>query len=230
MNPIGFRARARIETDERQLPVVIGRAIWDNCPILLAIDAAMIAACVPALLLTGAGGLVGAPLLLALMFGPVWMAALTASEALLDGEGVGMRQFAGMIGAGWRSGLRIALPPAAIATVLLGTLALAGGAGRTWMLAPAAIDALVLSGAGAAALGAGWLAARGSAVDRALWRRGALLAGSAPLAICGLAALAVLIGMTAQVTGPLAIGFLAAPFAVTVAATFRHVATVRPDA
>lgn len=218
-------ARARRDDPDRPLAVTIGLAIWENSPILLTIDIAMAIACLPALVVGGTGGLVVAPILLAVFAGPVWIAALMASEAVLDGEVVGIRRFAGMIRAGLRPGLRIAVAPGAIATVLLGTLALAGEDGRRWMIAPAIVDGLVLSGAIIVALGTSWLAARGEAVDRLLWRKGAIVAGSSLQAIGGLVAVAVLIGISAQLIGPLMVVILSAPFAVFACATLRWVAT-----
>jgi hypothetical protein len=226
MKTPAFRSPMRVRPDhsERPLAVTIGLAIWENSPILLAIDIAFAIACLPALLVVGSGGLVVAPLLLAVLGGPVWIAALRASEAMLDGEIVGPRRFVGMIGAEFRPGLRIAVIPGAIATVLLGTLSLAGSDDRRWMIAPAILDGLVLSGVLVMALGASWFAARGEPVSRSLWRTGAILAGSSPQVIGGIIAVAVLIGISAQLIGPLMIVTLSAPFAVFVCAAFRSVA------
>jgi hypothetical protein len=226
MKTPAFRAPARPRNDdsERPLAVTIGLAIWENSPILLAIDIAFAIACLPALLVAGSGGLVVAPILLAVLGGPVWIAALKVSEAILDGEIVGTRRLVSMINSGIRPGLKIAIIPGVIATVLLGTLALAGSGDRRWMIAPAILDGLVLSGVVVVALGAGWFAARGEPINRSLWRNGAMLAGSSPQAIGGIIAVAVLIGISAQLIGPLMIVTLAAPFAVFVCATFRWVA------
>jgi hypothetical protein len=206
--------------------MVIGRTIWENTPILIVIDLAIAIAALPALLVAGFGGLIVAPLLAALL-GPVGIATLATANALLDGEAVGIARFAGLIRRSASPGIRLALIPGGIASPLIGTLTLAGNEQRRWMLAPAIVDGLVLSGLLIAGVGAAWLVSRGAVVDRSLLRRGALIAGSAPQAIGALVAVAVLIALSVQVIGPLMAIVLAAPFGVFVSATMRWVADNR---
>lgn len=213
---------------EQPLALVVGRAIWDNLPHLLVIDLLFALAAMPALLVAASGGVIVAPLLLAAGIGPIWLAALAAGEAMLDGEIVNPRRFLGFVrGLGTR-GVAMALIPGGIVTLLLGTLQLAGdGDTRRWMLAPVVVDGLAFSLAIIVGLGAGWLAARGNAFERALLRRGALLAGSAPRVIGGMIAALVLIAVSVQLIGPLMAIILAAPFALFVCACFRWVVATR---
>lgn len=213
---------------EQPLALVAGRAIWDNLPHLLVIDLLFALAAMPALLIAAAGGVLAAPLLLAMGIGPIWLAALAAGEAMLDGEIVSPRRFLAFVRGLGARGIAMALIPGGIATVLLGTLQLAGeGETRRWMLAPVVVDGLALSLVAIVGLGAGWLAARGSAIDRGLLRRGALLAGSAPQAIGGMIAMLVLVAVSVQLIGPLMAIILAAPFALFVCACFRWVVATR---
>jgi hypothetical protein len=213
---------------EQPLALIVGRAIWENLPNLLVIDLCFALAVMPALLVSAAGGLLAAPLLLAVGVGPVWLAALAAGEAILDGEIVSARRMFGMLRVHAKRGVALALIPSAIVTILLGTLQLAGnGEQRRWMLAPLAVDALALSLVVIVGLGAGWLAARGNALNRDLMRRGALLAGSAPQVIGGMIAVLVLIAVSVQLIGPLMAIILAAPFALFACACFRWVVATR---
>jgi hypothetical protein len=221
-------SKALTQRDEPQsLPLVIGRTIWENSPILIVIDLTIAIATLPALLVAGFGGLIVAPLLLAITAGPVGLATLAAANALLDGEAVSIGRFAGFVRGSVASGLRLALIPGGVASILIGTLTLAGDEQRRWMLAPAIVDGLTLSGLLIAGIGAAWLASRGENVNRALLRRGALIAGSAPQAIGGIVAVAVLIALSVQPIGPLMAIVLAAPFGVFVSATMRWVADDR---
>lgn len=214
--------------DERQsLPLIIGRTIWENSSILIVIDLALAVVALPALLAAGFGALAVAPLLLAVMAGPVGLATLVAANALLDGEAVSIVRFVNLVRRSARPGLRLAIVPGGVASVLIGTLTLAGNAQHRWMLVPAIVDGLVLSGLLIAGIGTAWLASRGATVDPALLRRGALLAGSAPQAIGGIVAVAVLIGLSVQLIGPLMAIVLAAPFGVFVSATMRWIVEYR---
>jgi hypothetical protein len=215
-------AKATIPQEASQaLPLVIGRTIWENSPILLVIDLALAIAALPVVFVAGFGGLIVAPLLLAVTVGPVGLAALAAANALLDGEAVSIGRFAGFVRGSVAPGSRLAMIPGGIASLLIGTLTLAGDEHRRWMLAPVIVDGLVLSGLLISGIGAAWLAAQGAAVDRNLLRRGALIAGSAPQAIGAVVAAAVLIAISVQVIGPLIAIVLAAPFSVFVSATMR---------
>lgn len=219
--------------EQQSLPIVVARTIWENIPVLIAIDLLIAIAVFPALLAAGFGGVVVAPLLLAVTAGPVSVATLSAANALLDGEVIGIGRLAGLVRESARPGLKLAALPGAIASLLLATLTLAGAEQHRWMLAPAIIDGLVLSGLLIAGIGTAWLASCGRKIDRALWRCGAVLAGSAPQAIGGIGAVAVLVGLAIQLIGPLTAIVLAAPFGIFVSATMRWVAEshrIHPDA
>jgi hypothetical protein len=209
--------------EQQSLPVVIGRTIWENSPILIAIDIVIAIASLPALLVAGLGGVVVAPLLLAVTAGPVTVATLAAANAMLEGEAVSIGRFAALLRKSARTGCVLALVPGVVASLMIGTLTLAGDEQYRWMLAPAIIDGIVLSGMLITGVGAIWLVSRGAALDRALLRHAAILAGSAPQAIGGIIAMAVLIGLSVHVIGPLMAIVLAGPFGVFVSATMRWI-------
>jgi hypothetical protein len=216
--------KALTAQEERQsLPIIVARTIWENSPILITIDLAIMLAALPALLAAGFGGLLLAPMLLAVFAGPPGIATLAAANAMLDGEVVNVGRFAGLVRTSARSGITLAVLPGAVASLLIGTLTLAGDERHRWMLAPAVVDGLVLSGLLIVGVGAAWLASRDATVNQALFRRGAILAGSAPQAIGGIIAVAVLIGLSVQVIGPLMAIVLAAPFGVFISATMRWI-------
>jgi hypothetical protein len=204
------------------LAVTLARTIWDNLPLLLVIDAALAFAAFPALLAGGFGALYLAPLLAALMMGPLWIGAISVSRRLLDGDGVTVRHFARAVRElGWL-GVRVAIVPGGLMTLLLATLELSGrNAGQGWMLLPAAMDGLLALGAIVLFFPASLLAASERDTGRTLWKRAALLAGLSPMATLGLIAGLATVWIIAQFAGPLAIVLLAAPIALFSVAVFR---------
>ena len=85
-------ANAEPQADQ-WLAITIARAIWDNVPLLLVIDAALAMAAFPVLLAAGFGAIYVAPLLAALLMAPIWLAAIHVASKLLDGDGVSTGAF-----------------------------------------------------------------------------------------------------------------------------------------
>ncbi len=86
------QANAEPQADQ-WLAITLARAIWDNVPLLLVIDAALAMAAFPVLLAAGFGAIYVAPLLAALLMGPIWLAAIHVASKLLDGDGVSTGAF-----------------------------------------------------------------------------------------------------------------------------------------
>lgn len=222
--------RTRSRSDRRDpepradqfLAVTLARTIWDNLPLLLVIDAALAAAAFPALLAGGFGALWLAPLLAAMLMGPLWLGAIAVSRKLLDGDGATTRTFIQAVRElGWL-GVRLAIVPGGLLTLLLATLELYGrNEGQGWMLLPAAVDGLVALAVVVLFFPASLLSVAERESGKEIWKRAALLAGLSPMATLGLLAGLATVWIVAQFIGPLAIVLLAGPVALFTVAVFR---------
>ena len=161
-------------------------------------------------------------MLAALLMGPLWISAIAVSRKLLDGDGVTTRTFIQTVREhGWL-GVRLAIVPGGLLTLLLATLELYGrNEGQGWMLLPVAVDGLLALAAIVLFFPASLLAAADGDAGKELWKRAALLAGLSPMATLGLLAGLATVWIIAQVVGPLAIVLLAGPVALFTVAVFR---------
>jgi len=219
--PVSNRREPDPQVDQ-WLAITVARAIWDNLPLLLVIDAALAFAAFPAMLAAGFGAIYLAPVLAALLMGPIWLAAMQVASKLLDGDGVSTRMFLRAIRDLGGAGLKVAIVPGALMSLMLATLELYGrNEGQRWMLVPVAIDGMLAMTALVLFFPASLLAASSNLSGRRLWRQAALLAGVSPMATLGMLAGLATVWIVTQMVGPLAIVLLAAPVALFTAAVFR---------
>ena len=215
------RADDKSQADQ-WLAITLARTIWDNVPLLLVIDAALAMAAFPVLLAAGFGAIYLAPLLAALLLGPVWLAAMHVAGKLLDGDGVSTGAFFRAIREFGAAGVRVAIVPGALMSLMLATLDLYGrNEGQSWMLVPIAVDGMLAMTSLVLFFPASLLAASNGLSGRKLWRRAALLAGVSPMATLGMIAGLATVWIVAQFAGPLAIVLLAAPVVLFTVAVFR---------
>lgn len=199
----------------------LGGVLWESLPLLLTIDLLLVLALLPALIALVAGVSVLAPLL-AVIAGPIWLAATAAGDRLLAGEAVTIRRYLTFVQSRARQGVFLALVPAVALSLLMATVSIAGGhSDQRWLVVP-----LVLNGCLAmlALLAGSWvfpLAALTPLRRRAIWRLAVVATGSAPVATLGTVALAVLVWVGWRVIGPLLPVVLAAPFALYLAGLGR---------
>ena len=215
------RAEADPQADQR-LAVTLARTIWDNVPLLLVIDAALAMAAFPVLLAAGFGAVYFAPLLAALLLGPIWLAAMHVAGKLLDGDGVSIGAFFRAIREYGTAGIHVAIVPGVLMSVMLATLDLFGrNEGQNWMLLPVAVDGMLAMTAIVLFFPASLLTVSNGLSGRNLWRQAAFLAGVSPMATLGMIAGLATVWIVTQFVGPLAIVLLAAPVSLFTVAVFR---------
>lgn len=204
--------------------VLLGRLIWTELPMLAAINLGfclgasivlMIAMAIPPL----------APLAAAVLLGPLWAGAIASALRIADGDAGGIAVLMADTCRHARTGLRLALPPAFVATVLLGTASLFAAAGRpAWMFAPIALDLVVVS---VLALGSIWVVPIGVSAPfrgRRRWIEAFATGGRHPAATLGIAAIGVLATLSAVRIGPFGALILPGPICLLIAATYRSIA------
>lgn len=203
----------------------VGLVLWRELPLVLTLG----------LLATLAGGLTAivavafsplAPLAAAVTIGPIWMAMVAVAADLLDGRAVNVRQLAATLRRWAPTGIATAMVPAAVATLLLGSLGvLSAHPEQRWLLAPVALDATVLAVLALGAFGVFPLALVDRRSTRRRWITALGLAGRDLVTTLGLAALVVLLALSTQLVGPLVVALMAGPLAVLSTATTRHAVT-----
>lgn len=196
--------------------------LWEGLPLLAALDLLLVLAGSVAafsLLTLGAAG----PLLAAILLGPVWIGGTAACGRLLAGETPGARALLGEIRRHGRAGIALALPFGVVASLLLGTLAIGAGAeGPDWLLAPVAVDALVLVLLATGGTMVFTLAVETDLGGRARWLVALGLAGRNPMPCGGVLAAAVLLAISAANWGPFLASLLAGPGCLLTTAVARR--------
>lgn len=202
----------------------IGRLVWSELPVLAAIDLLItLGVAVVAVVAMTVAAI--APLVAAVLIGPIWLGGTAVCTRLLDGENVLLLDVPVTVGRWARRGIPIALVPGVVATLLIGSLTIrsAGEGTRSWLLLPIALDVLVLCVVAFGCLTVFPLAvlSRLSARDR--WWFALVLAGRQPLISAGVLAILVLLLVSSRMVGPLLLLAAAGPFCLFVTATARNV-------
>jgi hypothetical protein len=202
--------------------VRIGRLIWSELPLLVGINLAMtLAGTVVAVTLVTIAPL--GPIVAALLLGPIWLGSTAICLRLDNRESPGWRDLIREIIARAGTGIRLALVPAVVASMLIGSIALmTADDGRRWMLAPIAADALVLIILLFGCLTVFPLAIVGDLGGRDRWLLSISLAGRHLVVSVGIVALAVLIALSLRVVGPFLAIILAGPYCLLVSVTARQ--------
>lgn len=214
------RSGGRRRTETLDL-VRVGRLVWSELPLLATINL-LVALAATVALATALTAVVLAPLVAALLFGPVVIAAVAACDRLLGGEAVGIRDLVREIRRRARTGVALALVPATVVTLLLGSLALpTTAADRRWVLVPIAIDAAVLIVLAFGCLTVFPLAVATELRGRARWFAAIGLAGQNLTASLGLVAIPILLALSVTVVGPFLALIAAAPFCLLTTAATR---------
>jgi hypothetical protein len=207
-----------------EVPVLLGRAVWANLPLLLAIDLLVVLASLPALVTFAAGWAVFVPLVAGVLLGPVWAAAMSVAGAMVREDDVSFRQVGVALQRHGLVGLRIGLVVGAVAAVSVGTLTLwDANPDRVWLLVPLVVDGSVLALVAVASLSAFTLA-EGGLRGWDLWLGSLQLAARRPFLTAGTIAVAVLAAFAVSWL-PLVALVLPGPFAVYLAACAYSPAT-----
>jgi uncharacterized membrane protein YesL len=202
-----------------RLPVWVGKTIWSNLPLLLAMDAVIFIGAVPAVALFFGGGFLLAPLVGALTLGPLWAGTVASTDRMIRDEAVSLRTFAKKVRSHAARGVRVSLIPAIVITAILGTLAiLETRPDARWLFIPLFVDASVLILVLLAGFSAFSLVTTGGLKGWTLWRTSFQVVAANPMTTLGTMALLVLLGLlVSRVPGLLLL--LPAPFAVHLSAS-----------
>src|ERR1700738_2993677 len=109
------RSAALAESPAVASPPAIAVLIWRNLPVLVAIDALILLAVLPAAGLAVSGHVAAAPLAAALFAGPLWAAPVATTDELLRQRVVSLGLVLGNLGRHARTGISVGLPPAVLA-------------------------------------------------------------------------------------------------------------------
>jgi len=204
-----------------KLPVWVGKTIWSNLPLLLAMDAVLFVGAVPAVTLFFGGSFLLAPLVGALTLGPLWAGTVASTDRMIRDEIVSLRTFAKMVRYHAGRGVRVSVIPAIVITAILGTLAiLEARPDVRWLFIPLFVDASVLILVLLAGFSAVSLVTTGGLKGWTLWRTSLQVVAADPMITLGTMALLVLLGLlVSQVPGLLLL--LPAPLAVHLSASTR---------
>ncbi len=209
--------------DALDLPLV-GRLVWTELPVLAVIDLLItLGVAVVAVVAVTVAAL--APLVAAVLIGPVWLGGTAICNRILGGDAVGPRDVFIEVGRRAATGTRIALLPGVVATLLIGSLTIrsSGAASRSWMTLPIALDALILVVVVFGSLTVFPLAVLTSLSGRARWLAALALAGRHLTVSAGLLAIVVLLIVSMKLVGPFLVLVAAGPFCLLVTATVRSV-------
>lgn len=208
--------------DDRLL-LDVAAAIRANLPLLLVLDTALLLVAVPALIVVAGGAPLVAPPLAALTLGPFWAATIATTDRLwLDGDASAVTFLRSLRRYAVR-GVAVALVPAGIAILLLGTLRiLADQPHARWLLLPLCADGSVAVLTLLASFAAFSLATTGGLRGRTLWLAALATVARQPMTAFGGVAIIALGLVAVTVIGPLVPALLVAPFALFLSATTWH--------
>ena len=213
----------------RTLPAVVAGCVWSNLPVLLAMDAVLVVAAVPAVLLALSGGYLLAPLVAAALVGPVWAGTVATTDRIVRGDAPSVRMFVTELRRYARRGLALAVVAAVVATAAVATSAtFAANPRERWLLVPYFVDLSVLTLLLVAGLSAFSLATSAGLRGWTLVRASLEVAAAHKLAAAGTVGLVILLGLlVGWLPGVAAV--LPAPLAVYLSA-WTSAAVRRTDA
>jgi uncharacterized membrane protein YesL len=201
------------------LPVWVGKTVWSNLPLLLAMDAVLFVGAVPAVALFFGGSFVLAPLVGILTLGPLWAGTIASTDCMIRDEAVSLRTFAKKVRHNAGRGVRVSAIPATVISAILGTLAiLEAKPDARWLFVSLLVDGSVLTLVFLAGFSAFSLVTTGGLKGWTLWRTSFQVVAAHPMTTLGTMALLVLLGLlVSRVPGLLLL--LPAPFAVHLSAS-----------
>jgi hypothetical protein len=197
----------------------LGRVIWADLPLLMVINLLATLAGTVVMGVALAVAVLG-PVVAALLMGPVWIGAIAISRCILGGEAAGVRDLALLMRRYARTGIGLAMLPATVAAILIASAGIrSANPDDRWLMLPIIIDALVLVVLSLGAILAFPLAIMTGVRGRDCWVAALALAGRNLLATLGVAALIVLLALSARFLGPMLLLIAAGPLAVLCTAT-----------
>ncbi len=220
---IGARRLISVPTEDIQgdahVAVRVAATVWWNLPLLLAVDLILLLGAVPAIVVAVVTP-VAAPLVAALTVGPLWIATIALSDRLWTGRAGSLPRFFRLVRRHGRAGIALALVPAAVVTMLLGTLRIMEvHPDQRWLLLPLLLDGSALVLVTLAGFAVASLAVATRRCGRRVWRDALALVAAKPAATITIVTLLVLIGSVVRLLGPVFLVTIMAPMAVVLSAT-----------
>lgn len=186
---------AEPDTEHPQLPIWVGRTIWDNLFLLLAMDAVLFVGAIPAIALSFTGGFLLAPLSAALTLGPLWAGTVAVTDRLIQDEVVSLRKYAKHVYCYARRGVAVSMVPAFVATAPLAALTiLQVRPNERWLFIPLFVSGTVSTLVFLAAFSAFSLATTGNLRGQALWRESLAIVVTSPVITLGTVGILVIMG------------------------------------
>lgn len=198
-----------------------GHIVWAELPLLMAVNLLMTLA---GTVVMGAALAVAAlaPIVAAVLMAPIWIGAIAVSCRILGGEAAGVRDLASLIHRHARTGIALAMLPAVVAALLIASAGiLDANRDERWLMLPIAVDALVLVVLSLGAILAFPLSFMTGLRGRDCWVAALALAGRNLVATLGIAALIVLLALSARYLGPMLMLVAAGPLAALCSAVTR---------
>lgn len=188
-------ATAESDTEHPQLPIWVGRTIWDNLFLLLVMDVVLFVGAIPAVVLSFTSGFLLAPLLAALTLGPLWAGTIAVTDRLIQDEAVSLRKYAKHVRCyAWR-GVAVSMVPAFVATALLAALAvLQVRPNEQWIFVPLFVSGTASTLVFLAAFSAFSLATTGNLRGQSLWRVSLAAVVTSPIVTLGTVGILVIMG------------------------------------
>ena len=217
---------------EWQAVTAVGKVVWDNLPLLVAMDMLLAITALPAALIAFLAGGLFAPIVAALTIGPVWAGCIATTDQMLHAEetspGILLRNIRSHV----RSGIGVSLAPAAIFTVILATLRIYDAhPSQTWLLLPLYIDGCVAVAILLAQPAIFSIVTRTQLRGRGLWAASLGVVAASPMIVVGLVAFAIVVWLLVRISGPAVLLLMPAPLAIYLsAATWSVIKRGRPRA
>ncbi len=204
---------------DTHIAVRIAATVWWNLPLLLAVDLILLLGALPAVVAVVVTP-VAAPLVAALTVGPLWTATIALTDRLWTGRAGSLPLFFRLV---WRhgcAGIALSLVPAAVVTMLLGTLRIMEDhPDQRWLLLPLLLDGTALVLVMLAGFAVASLAAATRRRGKSVWRDALVLVAARPAATISIVTLLVVIGTAVRFLGPVFVVTVMAPVAVVLSAT-----------
>jgi len=201
--------------------ILLGRLIWSELPLMAVINL-MVVLSGTLVLATAIAFAPIAPLVGAILLGPVWVGATVGCSRLLAGDASGIGDLCRDIRQHALTGIRLALVPAVVVAVLMGSLAVESASdGQDWLLLPIAVDVMVLILLLFGSITAFTLAVATELHGRERWLAALVLAGRNLTVCLGIGALVVLLLLSVTIAGPFLALIAAGPLCLMTTAATR---------
>lgn len=208
--------------DTDHLIIQVGRMLWDNVPASCIASVLVLIVAAPALMVAvGISWVLGWPLLV-LGTGSIWAGIVAANARLLDGDACPLPAMLGLIRLHGSTGFRIAIVPAVVGTILLGSLHLMNqNPDAGWIVIPMFLDIGVAIVVGTSLVTIYTVGIERHATGADLWLASAIVTIIRPVPVLGTLTLFGLVAWVTAMVGPIAL-IAVSPLAMLCVAVTRE--------